>query len=68
MSIREWFRVLAVLIFACGFSCLAKEANPKYWTSSFLMLSSEGYFSHIGVIIIIVGIVLFGVSFIGDRD
>jgi hypothetical protein len=69
MSTREIIRIISAFIFMSGFLCMPNPGgSPKRWGSNFLMLSDTGHFLHTGIVLLVIGVVLFGVTFIGKRN
>ena len=70
MTVRQWFRAIAVCLFAFGIVCLPNPGgSPKRLTSLFSFLADSGSVLHLGLILVGISIVLFAVSFIGrDHD
>jgi hypothetical protein len=70
MSLRTWIRILAVFAFACGLFCIPASlgAHPYYFTTAFAQLAHSGSLLQIGVVLLIVGAILFIASFIHDPD
>jgi hypothetical protein len=70
MSVRSWIRVFAVFILGCGGVCIPASlgAHPYYFTSAFSQLAQFGSLLQIGVALLIVGAILFIISFIRDPN
>ncbi len=68
MNTREWIRVTAVVVFAAGALCLPNIGrSPRSYGSGFAILSDTGSLMWLAVGLIVAGIVVFAVSFIGQR-
>jgi hypothetical protein len=67
MRIRDWIRVCAVLVAACGIMCLpyGAAAHPEKTTSLFLGFVELGAFMKLGFILIAASLPVFALSFIG---
>jgi len=67
MRIRDWVRVFAIVLAACGIACLPSgaAAHPEKTTSLFYWFVDLGSFMRIGFALIIGSIVVFALSFIG---
>ena len=67
MRVRDWIRVFAVVLAACGLACLpyGAVAHPEKTTSLFYGFAELGAFMTIGFILILVSLLVLGLSFIG---
>ena len=67
MRVRDWIRVLAVVLAACGIACLpyGAAAHPEKTTSLFYWFVDLGSFMRIGFFLIVVSLLLLALSFIG---
>ena len=67
MRVRDWIRVLAVAVGACGLACLpyGAAAHPEKTTSLFFGFAELGSFMTIGFILIIASLLILALSFIG---
>jgi hypothetical protein len=67
MRIRDWVRVFAVLLAACGIACLpyGAPAHPERMTSLFYGFVELGSFMRVGFALIIASLLVFALSFIG---
>jgi len=67
MRIRDWIRVFAIVLAACGIACLpyGAAAHPERTTSLFYGFVELGSYMQIGFILIIASLLVFAFSFIG---
>ena len=66
MTFRDWMRGVAAVVFCFGLMCLpiGFGANPKRDTSAFLRAADTGVWLKLGVVLIILGVVVFMLSFV----
>ena len=69
MTFRQWFRAIAVVLFAFGVLCLPQPGGvPTRFTNLFSSLVADsGAVLHLGLILVGISIALFAVTFIGSR-
>jgi hypothetical protein len=68
MTFRHWLRVIGAFIAGIGFLCLPSIGRtPRSYGSGFAMLSDTGLLTWIAVILLVVGAVVFLVSFAGGE-
>jgi hypothetical protein len=70
MALRALFRILGILMFACGFLCLPASpgAHPYFLTTGFSRLTESGGLLSLAGILMVGGTILFIVSFIPGPD
>jgi len=70
MALRALVRILGILIFAFGFLCLpaSSGAHPYSLTTGFSHLTESGGLLSLASVLIIIGAVLFALSFIRGPD
>jgi hypothetical protein len=68
-GIRNWIRVLGVLLVACGAICIPKGAggHPYYFTLTFSYLAESGALFRTGLVLLGLGVALIG-SLFGDPN
>ena len=66
MRIRDWIRVLAVVLLGCGIACLpyGAAAHPEKATSLFYLFAELGSFMRVGFALIVISLLVFALSFI----
>jgi hypothetical protein len=68
LGARNWIRIGAAFLMACGASCISKGAgvHPYYFTLTFSYLAEAGALLRVGLILTLIGVVVFAASFIRD--
>jgi len=69
MRMRDWIRIVAVFLIGAGMSCLPNVgAGPKHFTSLYSWLADSGVLMRMALVMIVGGIMIFVMSFIGRRE
>ncbi len=68
MTARDWIRICGIGIFGVGMLCLPNLGrSPRSYGSGFAILSDTGSLMWLAGVCILAGIVLFAVSFVGQK-
>ena len=70
MTVRDWIRGIGAVLFSLGLMCLPMGfgANPKRDTSAFLRTADTGPWLQLGLILTVVGIVVFVFAWLFPKD
>jgi hypothetical protein len=70
MALKALLRIVGILLFALGFLCLPASpgAHPYSLTTAFSRLTQSGSLLSIATVLIVIGTILFILSFIGGSD
>ena len=68
MTVRDWIRIGGLSVSGIGLLCLPSIGrSPRSYGSGFAMLSDTGSLMWLAALFILAGIVLFAVSFVGQK-